>query len=365
MFNNAFKGKSVLVTGHTGFKGSWLSQWLVMQGANVTGYSLYLPSNPCHFSALNLENQINSVEGDILDQKALARVFESAQPEVVFHLAAQPIVSTSIKDPVTNYQTNVIGTLNILEALRSTKSVNAAVIITSDKCYENVEWEFGYRETDKLGGKDPYSASKACAEIVFSSHFRTYLSEILSLKLSAARAGNVIGGGDWAKDRIVPDSVIAWSEGRKPTIRSPHSTRPWQHVLEPLSGYLSLASARLQKKEGLNGESFNFGPPSDVNATVEHLLGELQKHWQTPGWDVEISRLAKKEAGLLKLNCDKALSRLNWRPVLTFEETSKYTADWYREFYASEAPDTNLITTSQINSYCMLAKSRGLRWAQE
>lgn len=365
MFNGSFKGKSVLVTGHTGFKGSWLSHWLALQGANVTGYSLYLPSDPCHFSTLNLAKRMNSVEGDILDYKKLKHVFDSAKPDVVFHLAAQPIVSTAINDPVTNYQTNVLGTLHVLEAIRHTPSIKAAIIITSDKCYENVEWEFGYRENDRLGGKDPYSASKACAEIVFSSHFRTYLSELKSLQIATVRAGNVIGGGDWARDRIVPDSVIAWGQGRKPNIRSPNSTRPWQHVLEPLSGYLSLASALLKKSEGLNGEAFNFGPPAEVNATVEHLLTELQKNWKTPGWTVETSGLAKKEAGLLKLNCDKALSRLSWKPVLAFEETAKFTAEWYRQFYEKRLSDTTTITTDQINEYCKLARSRGLNWAQE
>jgi CDP-glucose 4,6-dehydratase len=238
-------------------------------------------------------------------------------------------------------------------------------IRVSDKCYENVEWEFGYRENDRLGGKDPYSASKACAEIVFSSHFRTYLSELKSLQIATVRAGNVIGGGDWARDRIVPDSVIAWGQGRKPNIRSPNSTRPWQHVLEPLSGYLSLASALLKKSEGLNGEAFNFGPPAEVNATVEHLLTELQKNWKTPGWTVETSGLAKKEAGLLKLNCDKALSRLSWKPVLAFEETARFTAEWYHQFYEKRLSDTTAITTDQINEYCKLARSRGLNWAQE
>jgi CDP-glucose 4,6-dehydratase len=365
MFKENFKGKSVLVTGHTGFKGSWLSQWLILQGANVTGYSLYLPSNPCHFSTLNLAQRMNSIEGDILDYRHLKQVFDLAMPEIVFHLAAQPIVSTAINDPVTNYQTNVLGTLQVLEAIRQTPSVKAAIIITSDKCYENVEWEFGYRENDRLGGKDPYSASKACAEIVFSSHFRTYLSDAKSLRIASARAGNVIGGGDWAKDRIIPDSVIAWGQGQKPVIRSPRSTRPWQHVLEPLSGYLNLASMLLNKNEGLNGEAFNFGPPAEVNATVEHLLIELQSNWSTPGWSVEPSRLAKKEAGLLKLNCDKALSRLSWRPVLAFEETAKFTAAWYRDFYENRLTDTTALTTNQINEYCKLARTRGLVWAQD
>jgi CDP-glucose 4,6-dehydratase len=364
MFHNIYHQKRVLVTGHTGFKGSWMSQWLTMLGAKVTGYSLYLPSHPCHFSTINLENRIVSVTGDILDNQSLRKTFEACQPEFVFHLAAQPIVSTAIQDPLTNYQTNVIGTLNVLEAIRATPSVQSAVMITSDKCYENVEWEYGYRENDRLGGKDPYSASKACAEIVFASHFRTYLSEIKSLQIATARAGNVIGGGDWAKDRIVADCVKAWGKGEKPVIRSPNSTRPWQHVLEPISGYLALGELLYSRGDRINGETFNFGPPSDVNATVETLLVELQKNWPSAGWSVEGSNLSKKEAGLLKLNCDKALSRLNWQPALNFKETSQLTAAWYRDFYEAIKINVQETTTNQITQYCEIAKSRGLNWAK-
>lgn len=364
MYRNIFHQRRVLVTGHTGFKGSWLSQWLTMLGADVTGYSAYLPSDPCHFSKIDLEKRITSIEGNILEADNLKNVFKKYQPEIVFHLAAQPIVSTAIQDPTTNYMTNVMGTLNVLEAIRTTNSVQSAIIVTSDKCYENVEWEFGYRENDRLGGKDPYSASKACAEIIFSSHFRTYLSEMKSLRIASVRAGNVIGGGDWAKDRIVPDCVSAWGKGQKPIIRSPHSTRPWQHVLEPLSGYLSLAAELYEKSDGLNGEAFNFGPPADVNATVEALLIELQKTWKNPGWTIEASNLTKKEAGLLKLCCDKALSRLKWRPVLTFPETAEFTASWYRDYYQSSGAQTLQETSKQIGRYCELASSRGMNWAQ-
>jgi CDP-glucose 4,6-dehydratase len=365
MFNDIFKNKSVLVTGHTGFKGSWLSQWLTMLNAKVHGYSLYLPSDPCHFESISLKNRMSSVMGDILDYSTLKQAFDTAKPEAVFHLAAQPIVSTAIQDPITSYKTNVIGTLNVLEAIRSTPSVRAAVIITSDKCYENAEWEFGYRENDRLGGKDPYSASKACAEILFSSHFRTYLADISSLQIATARAGNVIGGGDWARDRIVSDTVRAWSTNQKSIIRSPKSTRPWQHVLEPLSGYLSLAAGLLNRTPHLNGEAFNFGPPPDVNVSVETLLIELQKSWASAGWNVETSNLAKKEAGLLKLNCDKALARLDWRPVLTFEETANLTSSWYKKFYESSSTNMLPISLSQIEAYCGLAQSRSLSWTRK
>ncbi|MCX6119848.1 MAG: CDP-glucose 4,6-dehydratase, partial [Proteobacteria bacterium] len=268
-----------------------------------------------------------------------------------------------IEDPWLNYTTNAIGTLNVLEEIRRNPSVVSCVIITSDKCYENVEWEHGYRENDALGGKDPYSASKACAEIIFKSHFRTYFKAIQSLRIATGRAGNVIGGGDWAKDRIVPDCAKAWGAKRTPTIRSPFATRPWQHVLEPISGYLSLATRLYQDAPNLNGESFNFGPPADVNATVETLLKEVQKIWPNSGWEVEASKLSGKEAGLLKLSCDKALARLTWKPVLNFEETVRFTGSWYRAFYESKNSSISELTKSQISEYCQLAKVRKLPWA--
>jgi CDP-glucose 4,6-dehydratase len=363
-FGGIFKGRRVFVTGHTGFKGSWMSQWLLELGAEVCGYSLYLPSNPNHFEVLGLAKSMQSIEGDILDRKHLEKAMSAFNPEIVFHMAAQPIVSTSIQDPVTNYMTNVIGTLNVLEVLRSQSSVQVALMITSDKCYENVEWEFGYRENDRLGGKDPYSASKACAELVFHSHFRTYFMNQQKLKLATVRAGNVIGGGDWAKDRIVPDTVKAWGQGQKPVIRSPRSTRPWQHVLEPLSGYLWLAATLMNRSEGLQGESFNFGPPADVNQSVELLLRELRKTWIGTEWIVEESPLAKKEAGLLKLSCDKALARLAWAPTLKFEETSQFTADWYQSYYKNSPETAKKLTSKQILSYEQLAAERGQPWAQ-
>lgn len=362
MFNDLFDGKKVLVTGHTGFKGSWLSQWLLELGADVTGLSISIPSEPSHFDVLGLSARLKDYRVDINNESAVLDVFKTAQPEIVFHLAAQPIVSTSIANPVENFTTNVLGTVHVLEAIRKTKSVQSAVVVTSDKCYENVEWEFGYRESDRLGGKDPYSASKACSELVFHSYFRTYFKDMPHLQIATARAGNVIGGGDWAKDRIVPDNAKAWGANKEPVIRSPHSTRPWQHVLEPLSGYIWLAAKLFSKAPNLNGESFNFGPQSDVLINVEQLLTAMVKHWPKKTWRVEKSVLAQKEAGLLKLCCDKALSRLEWRPTLEFSETVEFTASWYRNYYESSSGSVAKMTTDQISRYVALATTRHQAW---
>ncbi len=358
-----YKGKKVFITGHTGFKGSWLTEWLLGLGAEVAGYSLYLPSEPCHFSLLDLKKRIVHYENDIGDADAVHHAMSEFAPEIVFHLAAQPIVSASIKDPLKTFHTNIMGTAHILEALRKLTSVKSAVIITSDKCYENVEWEFGYRETDKLGGKDPYSASKAGAEAVFHSYFRTYLAHDSDrIQLATARAGNVIGGGDWALDRIVPDCMRAWGKGAKPFIRNPYATRPWQHVLEPLSGYLALGALLYDKAAGVNGESFNFGPTAEVNNTVGELLNGFQKLWSGMEWETTEDPLAKKECSLLKLNCDKSLNRLNWLPCLNFHETMQFTVDWYRAFYAGE--EIRTFTRKQIRGYCELAKQRERSWSR-
>lgn len=364
MFNDCFKGKRVLVSGHTGFKGSWLSQWLLELGANVSGLSIDIPTVPSHFETLALNKRLEDHRADINDLSAVQNIFKKVQPEIVFHLAAQPIVSKSIYDPVANFMTNLGGTVHVLEAVRNTASIRSAVFITSDKCYENKEWEFGYRETDHLGGKDPYSASKACAEIAFHSYFRTYFIEQSRLRVATARAGNVIGGGDWAKDRIVPDNVKAWGEGTVPVIRSPKATRPWQHVLEPISGYLWLAAQLENHTGGINGESFNFGPPANVNATVEDLLKEITKYWPGCAWRVEGSQLERKEAGLLKLNCDKALAKLSWQPTMHFQETVEFTAEWYKAFYKNGATTAASLTSTQIKRYEMLALERGLAWTK-
>jgi CDP-glucose 4,6-dehydratase len=366
VFGGAYKGKRVLVTGHTGFKGSWLTEWLLELGAEVAGFSNGIPSKPSHFEELKTPSRIRHHVGDVRDLAALQEVFNDFKPQVVFHLAAQAIVRASYEDPKSTFDVNVGGTVNVLECMRGAPSLEASVIVTSDKCYENVEWEFGYRETDHLGGHDPYSASKACAEITFSAYARSFFTQDRA-RIASARAGNVIGGGDWAKDRIIPDCVRAWSQGKPVMLRNPQSTRPWQHVLEPLSGYLWLGAQLLQSKPQIAGEAFNFGPPASVNQPVDALIAEMKKTWSAGNWTMDPSAAAekssKKEAGLLKLNCDKALHRLGWEPTLEFPETALMTGEWYKKYYESptSAPE---LTRSHIQKYQRLAFERGRVWIQ-
>jgi CDP-glucose 4,6-dehydratase len=360
-----FKNKTVLITGHTGFKGTWLSIWLNKLGAKVVGVSIGLPSDPSHFQYASCSELVEDRRVDIRDGKALNGVITDIQPDFVFHLAAQALVRQSYNDPIETWQTNVMGTLNLLEALRNLNKECVAVIITSDKCYENVEWVWGYRETDALGGPDPYSASKGAAELAIRSHIKSYFSnENSNVRIASARAGNVIGGGDWAADRIIPDCVRAWSRNDVVELRHPYSTRPWQHVLEPLSGYLCLAVA-LRQNNSLHGESFNFGPQAQQNYSVLELVKEMSLCWEKVRWkDVsQINVDNHYESGLLKLNCDKALHLLQWRAVMKFTKTVEMTAQWYKEFY--EHNDEIAFTTlSQIQDYTLLAKKQGLIWAQ-
>lgn len=361
-FGGFFRGKRVLVTGHTGFKGGWLSEWLQLLGAEVSGLSQSVPTKPSLFEITGLAKRLRHIEADIRAPEAVEKAFKAVAPEIVFHLAAQPIVSESYRDPSTTFHTNALGTLNILEAVRKTPSIRSAVFITSDKCYENVEWEFGYRESDHLGGKDPYSASKACAELIVSSYFRSFFrSQDCPTRMASARAGNVIGGGDWAQDRIVPDCFRAWSESKDVTLRNPAATRPWQHVLEPLSGYLLLAQ-RLCDHDvtRFNGEAFNFGPPADVDYPVENLVARLSALWGGGRFNVVPSNMP--EAGLLKLCCDKAQRRLKWRPTLGYDQTVSFTGEWYRAFYR-ETADPLELTRAQIRRYVELARATGIAWA--
>jgi CDP-glucose 4,6-dehydratase len=364
-FGDVYCNNRVIVTGHTGFKGSWLSAWLLELGAEVLGYSLNIPTNPSNFEVLNLENKLEHVKGDVRDLTHLQQVFDRYRPDMVFHLAAQAITRLSYDMPQETFYTNLGGTVNVLECIRNAQSVKAAVIITSDKCYQNVEWVWGYRENDKLGGDDPYSASKACAEIACHCYIKSFFSKASSPAIATARAGNVIGGGDWAVDRIVPDCVRAFSQGKKLRIRSPNATRPWQHVLEPLSGYLCLGVNLLQNNKAAAGESFNFGPPGDVDKSVEKLTSDFTEIWGDGKWDIaDQNNLEKKESILLKLNCDKALHYLNWRTVLSFEQTVKMTADWYKTFYRGEK-DMYDFTAKQIEMYTDLAQKSGLLWAKK
>jgi CDP-glucose 4,6-dehydratase len=362
--NRIFQGKTVLITGHTGFKGAWLTAWLKQLGANVVGIALEPPTEPSHFVAAQIGDGIVDYRIDIRNRRDLEEAIVSTQPDFVFHLAAQALVRRSYDDPLDTWQTNVLGTLHVLEALRKLDKPSSAVIITSDKCYDNVEWVWGYRETDAMGGPDPYSASKGAAELAVRSHIKSYFPKATSkVRIASARAGNVIGGGDWAVDRIVPDCVNAWSANNDVELRSPYSTRPWQHVLEPLSGYLSLAIALTQRHD-LHNEPFNFGPPAQQNHSVLELVQQMALHWDRVRWqDVSQSVAGPYESGLLKLNCDKALHHLHWRAVMGFEDTVRMTAEWYRAYYQQPA-QIAAMTDAQIKTYTASAKQQGLAWAQ-
>jgi len=346
-----YKNKNVVVTGHTGFKGSWLVAWLKQMGALVTGIALDPPSIPSHYDASKLGEGIQDHRIDIRNVGAIEQAIVEAKPDFLFHLAAQPIVGASYDDPIETWSTNVMGTINVLEALRKIQHNCSAVIITSDKCYDNVEWEWGYRENDALGGPDPYSASKGAAELAIRSYVKSYFSgEDNLVRIASARAGNVIGGGDWAANRIVPDCVESWSKNEIVELRNPYSTRPWQHVLEPLGGYLQLG-ALLSQHQHLHGEAFNFGPQAQQNHSVLELVKQMSRSWSEVRWaECEPQSSEFYESGLLKLNCDKALHFLNWHAVLNFEETVALTADWYRSFYADPSSIQD-VTHDQINDY--------------
>jgi len=360
-----FSNKKVLVTGHTGFKGSWLSMWLKQLGAIVSGISVDVPSKPSHFEATQLYDQINDHRMDLRDSVSVREIIRELQPDFVFHMAAQALVRPSYEKPLETIAVNALGTANVLDAFRTLDKQVVAVMITSDKVYDNVEWVWGYRETDRLGGKDPYSASKGMAELAIRSYVESFFNEADSnVRVGITRAGNVIGGGDWALDRIVPDCMSAWSESRVIDIRSPHATRPWQHVLEPLSGYLLLAE-KLAQSLKYHGEVYNFGPPAQQNYSVIELIGEIKKHWDKVRWnDISHQQDNLHEAGLLKLNCDKALFDLQWHPTLEFKETVRMTVDWYKQYYQNIGESMFKFSTGQIEAYTKLAIKRKLNWTE-
>ena len=362
-FGGTFAGKTVLVTGHTGFKGSWLTAWLLHLEARVVGLSNGVPTVPAMFDVLALDTRIDHRIADVRDAATVRAIVHETRPDFVFHLAAQAIVSTSYADPAGTFATNVMGTAHVLEALRDADWPCVATMITSDKCYDNVEWVWGYRETDAVGGNDIYSGSKGGAELAIKSWHASFFGPARSpVRIGIGRAGNVIGGGDWAADRIVADCIRAWSTGGTVEIRSPAATRPWQHVLEPLSGYLTLA-ARLADDPALDGEAFNFGPRAEQNRTVIELLDELARSWDN--LDQAPFRITADvpfhEAGLLKLNCDKALFHLRWEANLDYAEAIPIIGAWYRAYY-HEAPDMFALTIDQLTAYEALARARGRIW---
>jgi len=357
MFNAIYNGRRVLVTGHTGFKGSWLCRWLEKLGAEVLGYALAPNTTPCHFDLLNLK--MLSYIDDVRDYAALKKVVAEFRPEIIFHLAAQPSVLVSYEQPLNTFSTNVMGTANVLEVSRQVDSVKSVVIVTTDKCYKNNEWVYGYREVDELGGHDPYSASKACSEIVtacFRSSFRN--SKEKSLLLASARAGNVIGGGDWTSNRIVTDAVIAASKNMRLGIRNPKSSRPWQHVLEPLSGYLLLGQLMFEADASV-ADAWNFGPSVNSNVTTEKLISLMNSEWPKIIGEYAPDPCAKHEAGLLMVDSTKAKKMLDWAPVWDIAKTVRYTVEWYRTFI-----ETNeVITDRQIDLYMDNAIESNAAWA--
>lgn len=345
---NCFSGKKIFITGHTGFKGSWLAFLLNEMGADVMGYALPPVGISNHFDLLKLDEKIKHVVGDIRDAALLTNTMREFQPEYVFHLAAQALVRPSYEDPAATFSTNVIGSVNLLDAVRQCESVRSLVYITSDKCYENVEWIWGYRENDQLGGRDPYSASKAAAEIVFSSYVRSFFEQRPMLGAASARAGNVIGGGDWAVDRIIPDCIRAIEKGEPVRLRNPGATRPWQHVLEPLSGYLLLA-ARLYEEPKKWGGAWNFGPSTHEVRTVKDVAEVIIRHMGKGLVEVAESQVQVHEARLLQLNCDKAHQLLGWYPRWSVDKTFEATALWYNSVINGGNPE--ITTRAQIYEF--------------
>lgn len=356
LFEGIYNNKRVLVTGHTGFKGSWLIFWLEKMGARVVGISLGEISRPSHYS-LNKKGHI-SVYKDILDKKALKAAVKKYKPEIIFHLAAQSLVRESYRNPVLTYETNITGTLNLLEAARATPSVRAIINVTTDKVYENTERNIAYKETDRLGGYDLYSSSKACSEILSDSYRRAFLKESKVL-LATARAGNVIGGGDWAIDRLIPDLIKSAVKNEITKIRNPNSIRPWQHVLEPLSGYLLLGQYLL-KGDREFAASWNFGPATTDCISVKSVLKQMQKHWNAINYKDENSDPGMHEAALLKLNCKKAGNKLKWKPVWSNEKAIERTVSWYKSYYINNKVNT----ASDLNAYIRDAVSQKLIWTR-
>jgi len=354
LFSDIFRGKRVLVTGHTGFKGSWLALWLDRLGAEVTGVALAPNSDPNHWELLGLG--IDDRRGDIRDLDGLNRIFSDKQPEIVFHLAAQALVRDSYRDPVETWSSNVIGTVNVLEASRNCPSVKAVVVVTTDKCYENQEWTWGYREIDRLGGHDPYSASKAAAELVVASYRKSFFHSERNIAVATARAGNVIGGGDWSDCRLVPDVVRAIAMNTSLEIRSPKAIRPWQHVLEALSGYLMLGQQLLRGNREF-ADAWNFGPDNEGNLSVEGILSMLQGYWPEMRWHLT-GESQPHESQLLRLDCSKACSSLNWHPVWNSEEAIKATAEWYSSYKNAGLVISNL----QLDAYIDNAAMKHLGW---
>jgi CDP-glucose 4,6-dehydratase len=367
ILSKTYKNKRILVTGHTGFKGSWLAIWLKELGADVIGYALEPETQPNNYKACKLEKKISHTTGDVRDLEHLLKIFKEYKPEFVFHLAAQAIVRRSYSEPKMTFDTNVGGTVNILEAVRLNPSVKVFVNVTSDKCYENREWIWGYRECDPMGGHDPYSASKGCAELVFAAYMKSFFSNTTSgsrkIGMASARAGNVIGGGDWSNDRLIPDCVRALVNNESIGIRNPRAIRPWQHVLEPLGGYLLLGAFLNNNPEAYSG-SWNFGPNETDHLTVDRIVSRLIEFWGTGRWeDLSKDSDHRHEAATLKLCCEKARMYLKWQAVLRIDESIQMTCAWYKHFYLNKKQkDMYQFCADQIREYMKKAQLQNLSW---
>ena len=369
MFRNQYRGKRVLVTGHTGFKGTWLTQWLLDLGAEVSGLALDPEGSGSFYEQLGLTSELASDHRlDIRDASSVSKAITDLKPEFVFHLAAQALVRLSYREPLDTFATNVMGTAHILEAVRKMDSPCVVVVVTTDKCYENKEWVHSYREVDPMGGHDPYSASKGCAELVVASYRNSYFSERdTQVKIASARAGNVIGGGDWAEDRIIPDAMRALGSGDPISVRNPHATRPWQHVLEPLSGYLWLGAALANPElvapvpAGDLVSAFNFGPRLNSNQPVSAVVEEALKHWDG-SWNHDPDAVAVHEAGKLNLTIDKAFHLLGWEPTWTFADCVRETVEWYKK--ADDGEPVTSLTRDQLAAFSHSAAGNGADWAR-
>jgi CDP-glucose 4,6-dehydratase len=359
MFSDIYKNKKVLITGDTGFKGSWLALWLLELGADVYGYSLPPEREIDNFVVCGLETIVQHTDGDIRDLEFLTKLFNKIKPDIVFHLAAQSLVLESYNQPQQTFATNTMGTVNIFEAVRLTSLVKVAINVTSDKCYHNNEWIWGYRENDSIGGKDPYSASKGASEIITSSYISSFFTNEDTANIASVRAGNVIGAGDWAENRIIPDYFRAKKSNTQLVIRNPNATRPWQHVLEPLSGYMDLASRLYSEDKTFQG-GWNFGPLDEMSRTVGDLIENISKYDENANYVFGKTK-HDLEANLLKLDISKAVSQLNWMPVLDFKETIKYTVEGYLSDLAGNSAEDNRLKT--IRSYTKTAQNRKISWA--
>ncbi len=348
-FKKTFKNKKILITGHTGFKGSWLTVWLLQLDAKVFGISDRIPTNPSNYEIIKKNKNLKSKFIDITNLSLIKKIIKKYQPDFIFHLAAQALVKNSYDNPTRTFLSNIIGTMNILEALKNYNKKCSVVLITSDKSYKNLEIKRGYKENDILGGYDPYSASKASAEIIIQSYINSFFKNKKNkVFIGIARAGNVIGGGDWAENRLIPDCVKSWSKKQKVTIRNPEATRPWQHVFEAIRGYLTLAK-KIKQNKHLHGEAFNFGPSHKKNYNVNDVIKIFKKKWSNASWKIRRKKIFY-ESSLLKLNCSKAKKKLNYKSIMSFYQTISFTAEWYRNFYLKKI-NMYKFSVNQISKY--------------